>query len=751
MRNTQNNFGGRLRPKEEEPTSWENLVDLPNERMAFVYKRLSSHEQVKKSIYSIKAQDALKDLALEDGYLEKMVHIEERDLGISGTKGREERPGLAFLIDQVELGLVESVYVVHMSRLYRDQTLINAFALGELFKKHGVIIVTPQMRLNLHDRMHMRMYRIEVERAADELELMAHRLLGAQELKAKSGLYAGEALPAGYVVDEQNELPNGDPNPKYHTYRVFEPHAEVVRTIFEQLAMPGMTPTRVLRYCRDRGIVLVPFPPDLDTPANRKSFATSRRDADGSWSFTMERVRNIATNPAYIGWKFWAGEIVSKDVYPPIVEEDIFWSVQEKFTYETRPKKQHDPLPLAGLLYCADHETPQRMSYVHKTADRAYYQCSDSASGEACQYITAHHLDKPVSEAFIEMVTLPEVADDVLNEMTDEYEQAKAQAARYRREKKRLENEVESLRGNLLTGVMGPDQLKWIDDQIQQRLARINELAQIESQPIGAAVGRPLPGREDIELVRELLHNLGSTWDEKSNGLKNTLLRLLLEQVIIWPKPATVRVKLVWRFGPPRELMIYRPYKKTNRNWTEEEVEILEKHYETASQSDLMSLLPNRSWKSIAGKGKALGLSRAAKLGKRVTRKPRAYTSEEDDLIRRYYNGEITRDELQAATNRTVTAINHRANRLGLKFKTRHVSWEWLPVSEEQESPGHAWSGCGTIPRHAPVQSRARCSSGPRARDPRGAFYSAFNNPVISLNRSTSASISSTCAWMSRQ
>jgi len=51
-------FGGRLRPKPEKPT-WENLVDLDNEGTAFVYQRLSSHEQVKKSIYSIKGQDAL--------------------------------------------------------------------------------------------------------------------------------------------------------------------------------------------------------------------------------------------------------------------------------------------------------------------------------------------------------------------------------------------------------------------------------------------------------------------------------------------------------------------------------------------------------------------------------------------------------------------------------------------------------------------------------------------------------------------
>ncbi len=331
MSDTSYTFGGRLRPKSDEPTNWHDLVDLANKGMAFVYQRLSSHEQVKKSIYSIKAQDALEDLAKEDGYSDEQIYVERRDLGISGTKGREERQGLAYLIKLTEAGKVEAVYVVHISRLYRDQTLINALALGELFKGHGVIIVTPQMRLNLRDKMHMRLYRMEVERAADELELMAGRLLGAQALKAKSGLYAGESLPIGYVVDEREKLDDGSPNPDYHAYQIYEPHAQVVRTVFEQMAMPGMTPIRVARYCRRQGVVLAPFAPEWDTPANRKAFINSRRNPDGSSPVTVSRARTIATNPAYIGWKFWSGEVVGKDVYPHLIDEQLFWSVQEKF------------------------------------------------------------------------------------------------------------------------------------------------------------------------------------------------------------------------------------------------------------------------------------------------------------------------------------------------------------------------------------------------------------------------------------
>jgi Resolvase, N terminal domain len=77
--------------------------------------------------------------------------VERRDLGISGTKGWEERPDLAALIQAIEADEVEAVYVVHISRISRDQTLIDGLEFGELCKQHRVLIVMPTMRLNLRD------------------------------------------------------------------------------------------------------------------------------------------------------------------------------------------------------------------------------------------------------------------------------------------------------------------------------------------------------------------------------------------------------------------------------------------------------------------------------------------------------------------------------------------------------------------------------------------------------------------------
>ena len=119
----------RLKPVVATPGPGD-LVRLPLVRKAFIYQRLSTHEQRKKSLWSLEMQDALLQQAKADGYREDQIIVERRDLGISGTKGRDKRPGLAALIQTIEADEVEAVYVVHISRISRDQTLIDGLEFG---------------------------------------------------------------------------------------------------------------------------------------------------------------------------------------------------------------------------------------------------------------------------------------------------------------------------------------------------------------------------------------------------------------------------------------------------------------------------------------------------------------------------------------------------------------------------------------------------------------------------------------------
>jgi DNA invertase Pin-like site-specific DNA recombinase len=249
-------------------------------------------------------QDALEDLAISDGYewtlnsderllirqsgnysgwyQNGQIIIEQRDLGLSGTLGQEDRAGLEHLINLIEANQIETVYVLHISRLFRDQTLIDAFAFAELCKKHDVKIITPAMRLNLRISMHMDYYRREADWAAKELEVMHGRLYGAKKRKAHQGRWAGGYLPVGYILDERETI-EGRSNPDWHKFMPYEPHARVVRLILRRLCLPGMTGGRVARWCAANGIRFEPFPPEL-AERYTKLVALRHPDTDGGWA-----------------------------------------------------------------------------------------------------------------------------------------------------------------------------------------------------------------------------------------------------------------------------------------------------------------------------------------------------------------------------------------------------------------------------------------------------------------------------------
>jgi DNA invertase Pin-like site-specific DNA recombinase len=681
MSNIDHTFGGRIRPKKQKARNWQDLLELPNQGRAFVYQRLSSHEQVRQNIYSLKAQDALVDLAREDGYTDEQVYVEKRDLGISGTKGQEEREGLAHLIACIEQDLVESVYVVHISRLFRDQTLIDALTFGELCKKHDIIIVTPHIRLNLQDRMHMRLYRSEVERAADELELMQSRLGSARDLKGRQGYYSGENLPTGYIVDTREEVRvDGTmvPNEGHEKMRPFKPHADVVQLIF-QLAMRGKTPTQIVRYCANNGIAFPPFPPGLNTGANLKNFRRLRKNLDGCWPLTTSRARSILTNPAYIGWRIWGGEVIHRDDHTPLVDEETFWAVQEQFnSCITRPKRDAPPLPLAGILYCGAHDAPRRMLYCNsKEGPSSSYQCRSHYPDGHCCKISANLLDGPVGEAVIRQCAYPEMAGEVIAKLNEQSRHVKARKAASKRQIRTLETEVANLEKNFVRLELSSERASWIEQEIQMRRSKISQIASSDREA-ERRNGRPAVTDIDIKLVKQFLSELHTAWDDQPNSLKNTFLSIVLDRVVVHRHKEHLDVEIYWQSGLVQKILVRRHHAK--RSWTDEEDAILLKRFEESSIPELLGLLPGRSWSAIHQHARrALELSRPDMKGGTGRRyeKARRWSSGEDATLREYYTGNITWAVLRSELDRSSKAIRARAHRLGLK-RTERPRWDWV-------------------------------------------------------------------------
>jgi DNA invertase Pin-like site-specific DNA recombinase len=422
----------RIKPAVPPPEPGD-LVRLPLTRKAFVYQRLSTHEQRKKSLWSLEMQEALIEQARADGYGQDHIVVERRDLGISGTKGKEARPGLAALIHAIEADEVEAVYVVHISRISRDQTLIDGLEFGELCKQHGVLIVMPTMRLNLRDAMHLRLYRQEIERAADEIELLKLRLGGPKRHKALSGRFDGRSVAPGYLVDHHPQ------SETYERYVLYPPHAEVVRTIFQAI-ITMWTPTRAARWLRDRGLIFPDFTPEVPREdVTRSSLVRSAHPlrCPGGFVLTPSLVRSIVTNPVYLGWWLVDGRVVSTDNHPPLIEEETFLVAQQVLAEHGRGARPRDgvrsaePQLLSGLLWCGRHEVPVRMTGVRRGA-AGQYQCDDDydngQADHACTLLDARVLDEPITDVILRHCQFVEHTEAVLAQLEAEYDSTHEEA-----------------------------------------------------------------------------------------------------------------------------------------------------------------------------------------------------------------------------------------------------------------------------------------------------------------------------------
>ena len=105
--------------------------------------------------------------------------------------------------------------------------------------------------------------------------------------------------------------------------------------------------------------------------------------------------------------------------------------------------------------------------------------------------------------------------------------------------------------------------------------------------------------------------------------------------------------------------------------WTQEELNILFKHYEKDGVDLVCKLLKKRSYKSITTKAKRLGL------------KTRSFWSSEDDqLFKDKYHNLATDDFIKLFPNRTRSAIIAHANDLGLVCKWKFTKQESSYISE---------------------------------------------------------------------
>jgi DNA invertase Pin-like site-specific DNA recombinase len=387
---------GRIRPEHRD-------------RLAVVYVRQSSRQQVHDHAESTRVQYALVERAVALGWARSRVIVIDDDLGVSAAIA-DARVGFQKLVTEVTMGRVGLVVGVEMSRLAR--TGRDWHQLLELCSLSGALLADLDGVYDpgyYNDRL---LLGLKGTMSEAELHLIRQRMLTGKLAKAERGELAFQ-LPIGYV-----RRPSGE--------AVFDPDEQaqhVVHLIFEAFARLG-TLNAVLRHLVEHRIQL---PVRSRSGLDKGELAWRRPN--------RETLQIMLHNPIYAGYYAYGRRQVEPRRKRPgrpstgrVVKDSDQWLVllpDRMPAYITAEQYRANQARLAanrqiaaspgapragtallsGLLHCGRCGGHRMVTHYHTPASRTPahgYSCAfnqvNYGEGGRCQHIAGPALDAYVTE-----------------------------------------------------------------------------------------------------------------------------------------------------------------------------------------------------------------------------------------------------------------------------------------------------------------------------------------------------------------
>ena len=170
---------------------------------AALYLRVSTDEQSTSGLGLASQLDRCHAQAIVKGWAVASHHI-YRDEGISGTVGPEKRPGLASLLAAVDVGTVQAVIVLDLSRLARSVKLVTAMI--ESFDQAGIAFVSCKEHFDTSTAMGRAMLGIVAVFGQLERDLTSERTIAALGERGKQHGYKAGRIPLGYLRQPGQEV-----------------------------------------------------------------------------------------------------------------------------------------------------------------------------------------------------------------------------------------------------------------------------------------------------------------------------------------------------------------------------------------------------------------------------------------------------------------------------------------------------------------------------------------------------------------
>lgn len=631
---------------------------LPTDKILVLYARQSTKGQVFKRKESALQQTAEQlEWALEMGWPQDLQRLlienQAKDGKIRNASGRlriDEREGLSTAMLYINSGEAGAVKVRDVARLFRDEDLVGPVVFAKACKDHRVIVITDDYTYNFNDpkrgKEDYKKFIEEAQAAADFLNKHIKMMVNYHERRALRGEFSGHVVPVGFMLDDDRMfyLPNPD-------------HAIPLKALFKRFrALGGNLAT--LR----REIVGKPIFPDLPSDILERTGQITLTKVEGGWTIKSHPgLKQILTNPAYIGHIAYGGRIVKRNAHLAIVDEDDFW-----FAYYRLAKTDFDGNPIerpegATKRYSQTGSVPHTallgglrndgMPVITSTMgeNTHVYVVPNSKADDYCVIdqspvtpcysgvrIMVNKLDQLFSERLVYRVgeaLKQRAAAHVDGEQSAQLEQTYAtinqQLDQTLKEAEHSEDEE-------------PDPQTSLEASIVVTKKRITEKERVGHEASSAMSGEDLRQhyeslkrlRTNLAAMQQKLDRLGADEQEQAEAKQKlpevherwAAMRLESKQRFI--RAATSRITLdELQTGWLKLTIEWSPllggdiideayiWTSAGKRWTVNEEQVLREQYATAERGWLMEQLPERGWDSIIAKAALLGAERSHSVG----------------------------------------------------------------------------------------------------------------------------------------
>lgn len=536
------------------------------DRMAIVYVRQSTPQQLTRHPESTRLQYSLVDRAVQLGWLRSHVLLIDDDLGKSGSSA-EGRPGFQRLVSEVSLnrvGLVVGIEISRLARCCRDW-----YQLLEVCGLFGTLIGDGDGIYDSGDYNDRLLLGLKGNMSEAELHLIKQRMLAGKRAKAARG-ELGMQVPRGYVRQLSGEI-------------VKDPDEQVQATIaliFSQFAQRGSV-NGVLQYLVRQHILL----PDRVRHGLRKGDLEWHRP-------NRATLLNLLHNPIYAGAYVYGRRptdprrrkpghpgsgkrvaaqaewsVLRKDALPSYIDWEQFQQNQRQMQnnqIQAMGPVRHGPSLLPGLLFCG--RCGMRMTTTYRNnGHQCRYECSRLAinyGGARCQSLTGQRLDDWITQQVLQALepaaleTSLQAADQVQAERAQQHRhwQQRLERAHYQVERAARQYHAVEPENRLVARSL---ERQW--EEALRAEATLKEEYEnfIASQPL---VLTP----EQREGIRRLAADIPAIWNAACTTVadRQAIVRQLIERVTVTVQQDNserVDVQINWWGGQATQATITRP------------------------------------------------------------------------------------------------------------------------------------------------------------------------------------------------